>query len=70
VSGPVSRPDGLEAAPAPPAPADAATETAVTVLAPYQVSHAGKVYVSGDTVTVPAATARAWQVNGWAVPGE
>jgi hypothetical protein len=66
----VSRPDGPDPAAAPPAPADAATETAVTILAPFQTTHAGSVYAPGDTVTVPAETAAAWQVNGWATPAD
>jgi hypothetical protein len=66
----VSRPKGPAPAVGAPAPAEAATETAVTILAPFQTTHAGSVYGPGDTVTVPAATAAAWQVSGWAVPAE
>jgi hypothetical protein len=66
----VSRPKGTAPAAAPPAPAEAATDTAVTIVGPFQTNLAGQVYGPGDTVTVPAATAAAWQVNGWAVPAQ
>jgi hypothetical protein len=48
-----------------PAPAD----VTVKVAAPYQVSHDGKVYGSGETLTVPADVAEPWLLAGWASTG-
>ncbi|TSE15236.1 hypothetical protein B1A87_004160 [Arthrobacter sp. KBS0703] len=44
-----------------PAPAD----VTVKVAAPYQVSHDGKVYGTGETLTVPADVAEPWLLAGW-----
>ncbi|RAM37714.1 hypothetical protein [Arthrobacter globiformis] len=48
-----------------PAPAD----VTVRVAAPYQVSHDGKVYGSGESVTVPADVAEPWPPVGWVNTG-
>ncbi|MDP9692691.1 UNVERIFIED_ORG: hypothetical protein J2X79_000220 [Arthrobacter globiformis] len=60
------------------APADSDTPAAaepgtadvtVKVAAPYQVSHDGKVYGSGETLTVPADVAEPWLLAGWVNTG-
>jgi len=40
----------------------------VVIVAPYQATHAGTVYGSGEAATVPAEVAAAWVLNGWAEP--
>lgn len=52
-----------------PAAAEPADVT-VKVAAPYQVSHDGKVYGSGETVTVPADVAEPWLLAGWVNTGK
>ncbi len=37
----------------------------VTVLAPYQVNHEGAIAGPGETLTVPATVAEAWEVCGF-----
>jgi hypothetical protein len=66
----VNGPAGKEPAAEAPAPPPAATEATVTIVGPFQASHAGRVHGPGDTVTVPTEVAAAWQVNGWAVPAD
>jgi hypothetical protein len=40
----------------------------VVIVAPYQATHEGTVYASGEAAEVPAEVAAAWVLNGWAEP--
>lgn len=54
----------LAAEPAP------STDVTIKVAAPYQVSHDGKVYGSGETLSVPVDVAEPWLLAGWANTGK
>jgi len=41
----------------------------VVIGAPYQATHEGTVYGSGEAAEVPAEVAAAWVLNGWATVG-
>jgi len=41
---------------------------AVVIVAPFQATHEGHVYGSGEAAEVPAEVAAAWVLNGWAEP--
>jgi hypothetical protein len=44
-------------------------DVAVIITAPFQTSHAGRVYGPGEAATVPAEVGAFWCLNGWATVG-